>query len=53
MSSPLDLDALDADFRELMDDLLDTDETQPDAFFLALKQALVQLEHHDPSAFAA
>ena len=53
MSSPLDLDALDAEFRELMDELLDTDDTQPGAFYLALKQALVQLEHHDASAFAA
>ena len=52
MSSPLDLDALDADFRELMDELLDTEETQPEAFYQALKQALVQLEHHDPAGFA-
>ncbi|MEM8768359.1 MAG: hypothetical protein AAGE43_12990 [Pseudomonadota bacterium] len=53
MSSPLDLDALDTDFRELVDELLDTDESQPEAFYLALKQALVQLEHHDPASFAA
>ena len=53
MSSPLDLDALDADFRELMDELLEPETPQPEAFYQALKQALVQLEHHDPSAFAA
>ncbi len=49
MSSQFDLDEMESDFAEL----LEADETPPEAFYLALKQALSQLEHHNPANQAA
>lgn len=48
MSSPADheLDELEVDFREL----LEAEETPPQAFYRALRNALAQLEHHAASA---
>lgn len=42
MSSQFDLDEMETDFSEL----LESEETPPEAFYLALKQALSQLEAH-------
>jgi hypothetical protein len=39
----MDLEEMEADFAEL----LEAEETPPEAFYLALKQALSQLEHHN------
>ena len=49
MSSQIDQEELDADFAEL----LEPEETPPEAFYLALKQALSQLEHHNANVQAA
>jgi hypothetical protein len=49
MSSQFDLDEMEADF----DELLESEETPPEAFYLALKQALAQLEHHSAAVTAA
>ncbi len=43
MSSQIELDEMDADLEEL----LESEETPPEAFYLALKQALSQLENHN------
>ncbi len=43
MSSQIDLDEMETDFAEL----LESEDTPPEAFYLALKQALSQLEHHN------
>jgi hypothetical protein len=40
MSSPNELDDMDADIQEF----LESDDTPPDAFYLALKRALRQLD---------
>jgi len=47
MSSQIELDEMEADFQEL----LDGEETPPEAFYLALKNALVQLEHQAVSSY--
>lgn len=44
-----ELDDLDSE----LDELLNADDTPPEAFYLALKQALTQLEHHNESVVAA
>jgi hypothetical protein len=49
MSSQFDLDEMEADFEEL----LESEESPPEAFYLALKQALTQLEHHNAPVAAA
>ncbi len=49
MSSQIELDAMEADFAEL----LESEDTPPEAFYLALKQALSQLEHHNAAVQAA
>ena len=49
MSSLLDQDEMELDF----DELLESEETPPEAFYLALRQALSQLEHHSEPAAAA
>ncbi len=49
MSSQIELDEMEADFAEL----LESEETPPEAFYLALKQALSQLEHHNANVQAA
>jgi hypothetical protein len=49
MSSQIDLEEMEADFAEL----LESEDTPPEAFYLALKQALTQLEQHDASVQAA
>ena len=49
MSSQPELDEMEADFAEL----LESEETPPEAFYLALKQALSQLEQHSDSIQAA
>lgn len=49
MSSQFDLDEMEADFSEL----LESEETPPEAFYLALKQALSQLEAHSTATQAA
>ena len=49
MSSQFDLDEMEADFEEL----LESEESPPEAFYLALKQALTQLEHHSVAVAAA
>jgi hypothetical protein len=41
MSSPNELDDMEADFEELMES---DDDTPPEAFYLALKRALSQLD---------
>ena len=46
MSSQLDLEEMEADFQELMQ----SEETPPEAFYLALRNALVQLEHQPIAA---
>lgn len=48
MSSQFDLEEMETDF----DELLEVEDTPPEAFYLALKQALSQLEHH-PGAYQA
>ena len=45
----MDLDDMEADFAEL----LESEETPPEAFYLALKQALSQLEHHNAAVQVA
>ena len=45
----MDLEEMEADFAEL----LEAEETPPEAFYLALKQALSQLEHHNADAQVA
>lgn len=40
MSSPNELDDMESDFEEVME----SDDTPPEAFYLALKRALSQLE---------
>ncbi|MFV2090582.1 MAG: hypothetical protein ACC642_08000 [Pseudomonadales bacterium] len=42
MFSLIDKEEMDEDIRELLEE----DEVPPEAFLLALKNALVQLEHH-------
>jgi hypothetical protein len=49
MSSDYDREVADADIDELSDLELPAVETPPEAFYLALKQALVQLKHHVPT----
>jgi hypothetical protein len=49
MSSHFDLHELEEDFAEL----LESEESPPEAFYLALKQALAQLEHHNAAVAAA
>ena len=49
MSSQIELDEMDADLEEL----LESEETPPEAFYLALKQALSQLENHNANVQAA
>ena len=46
MSSVIDSNEMEEDFREV----LEQEETPPEAFLLALKNALVQLEHHANSS---
>lgn len=48
MSSQFDLEETDTEFAEL----LEAEDVRPEAFYLALKQALTQLEHH-ASAYQA
>ena len=49
MSSQIEPEEMEADFAEL----LESEDTPPEAFYLALKQALSQLEHHNASVQAA
>ena len=49
MSSQTELEEMEADFAEL----LESDDTPPEAFYLALKQALSQLEQHNANVQAA
>lgn len=49
MSSQVELEQMEADFAEL----LESEDTPPEAFYLALKQALSQLEHHNATLPAA
>ncbi len=53
----LNRDAQDELTHEEMDlelaELLGSDDTPPEAFYLALRQALTQLEHHSDSVAAA
>jgi len=49
MSSQFELDEMEEDFAEL----LESEETPPEAFYLALRQALTQLEHHNADVAAA
>ena len=49
MSSDFDRDLPDTDIDELTELELLAAETPPGAFYLALKQALVQLKHHVPT----
>lgn len=49
MSPQFDLNEMDQDFQEL----LESEETPPEAFYLALRQALSQLEHHNAAVQAA
>jgi len=49
MSSEIELEEMEAEFA----DLLESDDTPPEAFYLALKQALSQLEHHNANVQAA
>jgi hypothetical protein len=51
MSSEFEHDQDEMDLE--LEELLDAEETPPDAFYLALKQALNQLEHLDESVIAA
>ncbi len=48
MSSPIEQEEMEADFQEF----LETDDTPPEAFYLALRNALAQLEHHPISTYA-
>ena len=49
MSPQFDLNEMEEDFQEL----LDSEECPPEAFYLALKQALAQLENHNNAVQAA
>ena len=49
MSSQFDLDEMETDFAEM----LENDDAPPEAFYLALKQALSQLEHYNTAHQAA
>ena len=49
MSSQTELEEMETDFAEL----LETEDTPPEAFYLALKQALSQLETHNANVQAA
>ena len=46
MSSLIDSNEIEEDFE-----VLEQEETPPEAFLLALKSALVQLEHHANSSY--
>ena len=56
MSSELDLAETDSGITAETDadiyELLEPEEAPPEAFYLALKNALVQLEHHATSSYA-
>lgn len=49
MSPQFDLNEMEEDFQEL----LDSEDYPPEAFYLALKQALQQLENHTEAVQAA
>jgi hypothetical protein len=48
MSSLIDLEEMEADLQEI----LEADDTPAEAFYLALKNALVQLERHPISTYS-
>ena len=48
MSSPIELEEMEADFQEI----LEADDTPTEAFYLALKNALVQLERHPITTYS-
>ena len=47
MSSQIDLEEMEADIQ----DLLESEETPPEAFYLALRNALAQLEHQAATSY--
>jgi hypothetical protein len=48
MSSQLDFEEMESDIQEL----LEAEETSPETFYLALKNALEQLEQHAATTYA-
>ncbi len=52
MSSQFELDEMEQDFLDF-NELPEAEEAPPEAFYLALKQALSQLEHHNAAVQAA